>query len=166
MTGARLSTIPALSSAVAAKASSARSAAGSCLAAINDHQGDDAARGLARGAMRRLPHGHVPYQFQFAGADAPWQRPVRFSSSRRTGHNFPAMRLTAAGRAFLSVRLRGSSPFAAQSVSDEPLQQIALSEVLNHPKRLSSTDLDGIDPNENGLTHAQKFFAPGAKAND
>jgi hypothetical protein len=38
---------------------------------------------------------------------------------------------------------------------------------LHHLSDLSSvSDLVGIDPNENGLTHAQAFFAPGAKAND
>jgi hypothetical protein len=38
---------------------------------------------------------------------------------------------------------------------------------LHHLSRLSSVSgLVGIDPNENGLTHAKASFAPGAKAND
>lgn len=53
-----------------------------------------------------------------------------------------------------------------QSLPDELVFQCLALRVV-HLKRLSSSlSSRGIDPNENGLTHAQISFAPGAKAYD
>lgn len=72
----------------------------------------------------------------------------------------------AAPRYFHSMRVSACKPVCAQLLQDEHPQYRALP-VIKHPSALSSSSVSvGIDPNENGLTHAQTSFAPGAKAND
>jgi hypothetical protein len=62
---------------------------------------------------------------------------------------------------FGACRRRGS-----QSFRDQPLNQVAVSVFFHLSKALSSLASRWIDPSENGLTHAQASFAPGAKTND
>jgi hypothetical protein len=72
-------------------ASTGTASLGAALSSIivhDEHQKGGAVSGLA---SRRLPH----TRFQFAGADALRQRPVRSSSSRRIGQPIHAVRLQA-----------------------------------------------------------------------
>lgn len=161
-----LSPIGARAASAFSKASAFQLAGALPLPANNDHQGDDAARGTARGALRRLPHGHVLPDQPNRLALPPGRWPVRFSSSR-IGHHFPAERHCAARGGFYSVRTFGANRSSAQSLPHQPLEQIAAAVVVHHSLRLSSSLASRwIDPNENGLTHAQISFAPGANAND
>ena len=73
----------------------------------------------------------------------------------------------AAPRYFHSVRALGLTPSRAQSLANQHLHKLAVAKIHHLTNRLSSSAVSvGIDPNENGLTHAQTSFAPGAKAND
>lgn len=81
----------------------------------------------------------------------------------RPSHN--AERFQAA-RVRLSARCAGCSRRSTQSLPAQQFLQ-GIAHRLHSTHRLSSSlVLVGIDPNEIGLTHAQAFFAPGAKAND
>lgn len=141
----------------------------------------DAARGKARGDTRRLtPAAHkaqarrlgrgdvtpVLSHCRSAASISPHSRRPVLETLPGIGLHFPAERIRAARGAFNSIA--GSRANASrQSLRDKPPYQVAIAEIHHLTNRLSSSAvLVGIDPNENGLTHAKRSFAPGAKAND
>lgn len=89
--------------------------------------------------------------------------PLTVFSSR--GEYLPARAFISSARPFIhSTKLALGR---VQSLPDQLVSQIAAAPVVHLFLRLSSLpSLVGIDPNENGLTHAQISFAPGAKAYD
>jgi hypothetical protein len=158
-------------------------------ATFNDHQGDDAARGNCAWGLRRLPHGHVGHVGVRVDlkdrAPAPSKSDVTslltgagfgrrpFPHSRSDARFLP-MRCVrkrvcsiplGQTRAY-SANSRVSSTSVRNTLRHQPLVNDAADALhINH--RLSSSLFSsGIDPNENGLTHAQGSFAPGAKAYD
>jgi hypothetical protein len=64
-----------------------------------------------------------------------------------------------------SARIDGANRFPSQSLPNQKTVKLS-TDRLHHHHLSSSAVSVGIDPNENGLTHAQASFAPGAKAND
>ena len=112
-------------------------------------------RGLCAPSFSRNSH---------RSAFSPDRRLVR-CSSRRTGHHFPAARLCAERGGFHSVRVAACKRVHAHILPVEQVYQGITHR--DHVSNLSSSLVSvGIDHNEIGLTHAQAFFAPGAKAND
>lgn len=79
--------------------------------------------------------------------------------------NSPAARHSAERGAFIQYDHHGSRRSVVHST---PCQQISrrLADMVHSSSLSSSAVSVGIDPNENGLTHAQASFAPGAKTND
>lgn len=103
----------------------------------NEHQQG----GAVPCSARRLPHS----RFQFAGADAPRQRPVRFSSSRRTVHHLPGCAFVAApGLSFhdakLALGLVQSHPGQLRSQCVAGVRVIHLSKRLSKPSSSAGSD--------------------------
>ena len=125
------------------------------------HQG-----GATCSASRRLGHGRVyPDQFEFAGADAPRQRPVQSSSSLCIGQHLPASAFVAAPGPFIhAVKLTLGLVF---HLPTHVLSELLCGRRVIHQSCLSCwPSLDGSKTIEKALTNAQKSFASGANADD
>lgn len=76
--------------------------------------------------------------------------------------------LTRPGVFIRCVRERAATRFAAanQSSAQSHFQCVSEADEAHFVKSFRKPVLDGHDANENGLTHAQTSFAPGAKGHD
>lgn len=168
------------------KASPSR--ARSSLAAFDAHQrGRASYRALSRGhgahVVVRMDHeateyrvSHVTAVRSVAIADLPVNCRGFGSGLFPHSHRLPASPLRSSRSGSVcslaqtrtySANLAGANRLCVRNTL--PHQQIpnALADVAHSDHRLSCVArLVGIDPNENGLTHAQASFAPGANSND
>jgi hypothetical protein len=94
----------------------------------------------------------------------PWQslRAILLPARRRT--IIVTSQVEQVVRHFHCMRLNGANRFLPRIL---PVQQVfqGIANRDHHHRLSSSTVSDGFDHNENGLTHAQASFAPGANSN-